>query len=43
MWLKSRVHLCPTDGQKLLQESKMAFEEYSLRTNQVAPCCLLWI
>lgn len=44
IWLKSRVHVCPSaESQKLLQESKMASKEYSLWTEQVAPCCLLWI
>lgn len=43
MWLRTRVHVCPAHRQRLLQESKMALGEYSLRTDQVAPCCLLWI
>lgn len=44
IWLKSRVHVCPSaESQKLLQESKMASKEYSKWTDQVAPCCLSWI
>lgn len=51
-WLNSckcvPLHRCRpcrvTSDQKLLQEGKMAFEEYSNRerSEQVAPCCRLW-